>query len=620
MEAIKAFSITGISVSGFKCFASKKDIPFFPVTQVTGGNGRGKSSIADAMAFAVTGLPFFGERGVDRLHSEQNPDLSVTLHFTDESGKAHELFRSRQKSRMAVFYDGREIRQSDLSVMFGERDVFLSILNPLYFIEELGDDGKKLLERYLPDIPQAAVIDELPADIRETIQDESLLQPDVWLKNRRAEIKELKERGIYLKGQKDLALSQRAQASENARTLAEKLESLRKEASELESRQFNGVDLEEIQRQLTDLSVRHSEMSKEPPETADTADIDSKIGNLQDEQKKQVYSKYEPQLTDKIAVANAEAESLLERYKRERAALKGFQPGMVCPTCRRAVTEGELPAIQEALQKSMADVVQQGKAAKSRRDEMTAQEQDAEKAFYDNAARESARLRGEIQKLERQRETQIAEFAERNRQHTVQMEELLAQIHNLNAVQECGALDADEYERLKACHDEIRDCGARLAALRETLDSAPVDYDAQIRDIERQIRDKEELMKNVASFVSKRAEMLFSNLKMNRVEISLYDVVKSTGEMKDVFKFTYNGRRYDRLSLSEKVRAGMEVSEMMKRLTGRNYPQFVDNMESVDDLKNVRPTGQVIMAKCVRNTELSVRPAGREQRTVPQAA
>ena len=107
-------------------------------------------------------------------------------------------------------------------------------------------------------------------------------------------------------------------------------------------------------------------------------------------------------------------------------------------------------------------------------------------------------------------------------------------------------------------------------------------------------------------------------LKMNCVEISLYDVVKTTGEIKDTFKFTYKGRRYDRLSLSEKIRAGMEVSELMKRLTGRDYPVFVDNMESVDDLANVRPTGQLLMAKCVRNTDLSVRPM--EQRSMPKAA
>ena len=77
-------------------------------------------------------------------------------------------------------------------------------------------------------------------------------------------------------------------------------------------------------------------------------------------------------------------------------------------------------------------------------------------------------------------------------------------------------------------------------------------------------------------------------------------------------------RRYDRLSLSEKVRAGMEVSELMKRLSGRNYPVFADNMESVEDLANVRPTGQVIMAKCVHGAALTVKPVN--QVRMPKAA
>ena len=47
---------------------------------------------------------------------------------------------------MTITYDGYEILQLDLADLFGERDVFLSIFNPLYFIEELGEDGKKLLE------------------------------------------------------------------------------------------------------------------------------------------------------------------------------------------------------------------------------------------------------------------------------------------------------------------------------------------------------------------------------------------------------------------------------------------------------------------------------------------
>lgn len=133
----------------------------------------------------VTGLPFFGERGIDRLHNETNPDLQITMRFTDDTGRAHELTRSRQKERMSITYDGYAIRQADLNEMFGERDVFLSIFNPLYFIEELGEDGKKLLERYLPSIPQADVLSLLNEQTQQRLSGLKLLSPETFLKNRR---------------------------------------------------------------------------------------------------------------------------------------------------------------------------------------------------------------------------------------------------------------------------------------------------------------------------------------------------------------------------------------------------------------------------------------------------
>ena len=68
----------------------------------------------------------------------------------------------------------------------------------------------------------------------------------------------------------------------------------------------------------------------------------------------------------------------------------------------------------------------------------------------------------------------------------------------------------------------------------------------RIKAIEDEITEKKIMMKDVILYMSKRAEMTFSKLALNRVKISLYDVVKTTGELKDVFRFTYNGRRYDR--------------------------------------------------------------------------
>ena len=188
------------------------------------------------------------------------------------------------------------------------------------------------------------------------------------------------------------------------------------------------------------------------------------------------------------------------------------------------------------------------------------------------------------------------------------MDSLRTEIQQLTADLEYGNLSESEYDQMEECREELRECAADLKAAQTVVEQKPDDFDEKIKAAQDKITVLKKLIADVAIYMSERAKLTFSALKMNKVEISLYDVVKTTGERKDAFKFTYGGRRYDRLSLSEKIRAGMEVSELMKRLTGRNYPVFVDNMESVDDLANVRPTGQVIMAKCVSGTPLAVRP------------
>ena len=121
MKKIEQFQITGMTISGFKNYQEPTELVFGNPTVITGGNGRGKTSIADAISFAVTGLPFFGERGLDRLHNEVNPLVSVRMRFLDENGMSHELTRTRRESRVSITYDGYELRQLDLSDMFGSQ-------------------------------------------------------------------------------------------------------------------------------------------------------------------------------------------------------------------------------------------------------------------------------------------------------------------------------------------------------------------------------------------------------------------------------------------------------------------------------------------------------------------
>ena len=46
---------------------------------------------------------------------------------------------------------------------------------------------------------------------------------------------------------------------------------------------------------------------------------------------------------------------------------------------------------------------------------------------------------------------------------------------------------------------------------------------------------------------------------------------------------------------SERIKAGLEIAMLVKRLTGLTYPTFVDNAESINT-NFTRPDGQMIFA------------------------
>ena len=599
MKKIEQFQITSLMLSGFKSYEEPTELVFGNPTVITGGNGRGKSSIADAIAFAVTGCPFFGERGIDRLHNENNPDAAIRMCFVDETGTLHELNRTRRKNRMTITYDGYEIRQLDLADLFGERDVFLSIFNPLYFIEELGEDGKKLLERYLPTIPHETVLSQLSEPVREHLKNETILSPEGSLKRCREEIRGLEERITYLRGQKDLAASQGESHEQAEQELTLQADTLREEIAELEQRQFSGMDVSDMQERLVELSGRYEEAARD--ERTDTSKLREQLQTLREKIARREGEQYQSKFTEALAEASARVKDLGVRYQRESAAYKAFHAGMECPACHRSVTEQSLPEVQAALKKVLSELYAAGSEQRAQLIELQEMDKKAADTFAQFKEDDLGKWAAEAAEME-QRCASLAEQA------SAETERLRAEIQTLTADLEYGNLSQSEYDHLGTCREELRQSEAKIAALQTMTAAQLPDFDREIAQANANIAEIKRKMADVIAYISKRAELTFSQLKMNRVEISLYDVVKSTGEVKDTFKFQYGGRRYDPLSLSEKIRAGMEVSELMKRLTGRNYPVFVDNMESVDDLANVRPTGQIIMAKCVSGAALQVKP------------
>ena len=406
MEKIERFQITGMTIDGFKCYQVPTILDFGSQTVITGGNGRGKTSIADAIAFAVTGQPFFGERGIDKLHNEVQPEVSVSLRFVDEKRVPHELTRTRHKNRMTIHYDGYEIRQMDLTDMFGERDVFLSIFNPLYFIEELRDEGKNLLEMYLPMIPREAVMEQLSDETRAALEGVEILSPDNFLKLKREEVRNLEESMIYLQGQKDQAAVQDNERKKQSAELSGRCRLLESKCKELEEKQFAGLDRTQMEARLRELSVRYEEAAKG---SNSTAEIDAQILDLGQQQARRRAEQYQSKYTQAIAEANAKVQELGKQYHRENQILKAFVPGVSCPTCRRPVTEQNLPEVQGALQASINGILTAGREQRTQLEQLRELDTKAQVVFDQFQSDDIIKMQDEIDALTRQRDKMTAD-------------------------------------------------------------------------------------------------------------------------------------------------------------------------------------------------------------------
>ena len=574
MEKINDFRIVELTVSGFKGFAERKVFSFdYGMNFLLGDNGQGKTSIAEAITFAFMGTGFYGEKTLDRLQNKAADEAFVSVKFTDGDGELHELTKTRKNNATAITYDGYTVRQTDLCNLFGDKDLFLSMFNPLYFAETLGADGKNLLEKLLPAVSHEQVLDALPEDARDALKDENILSPEVYIKNRRAEIRELEENLIYLQGQADLledgAKKAQASLSQTQAALAEKTALLQELRKLLPSE-------DEKARLRAELQALENPQAQPQNELQDRI-LDTKLRLMRAKEEAFVFA-------EDAEIPRLEAELKLQyaRYDAISKQLHEVCVGWKCATCRHEMTERDVLAARAELRRELEQCVAEGKAKKAELKHLQQNKETERRAFQDKQAGEIAALEEKLAELEIQYHSTTEKFAAETSATADRRSELQAML-------DYGRLSPEQVEQYKALQQECRDLSNELHRLEETQQQP--DLSAQLVAIRHEVDAKKRLVDCAFRYIGKKNELLFSPLQMNRVQLTLSEVVKGTGEVKDTFKFTYDGKDYTRLSLSEKMRAGLELAELVKRLSGRCYPTFLDNGESVSVIDNIRPTG-----------------------------
>lgn len=155
--------INYLKTIGFRKFEQEFETSLYDITAITGGNTKGKTNILYAIIWAFLGTNLTGDDKV-WLGNKKSDNCYVELKFTDNKGINHTLVRYKNKydnKKNFVMLDNAKAEPADLQSFYRDKKLFLSILNPNYFINKKPAEQKELLDKYLPEIDISTVYNRL---------------------------------------------------------------------------------------------------------------------------------------------------------------------------------------------------------------------------------------------------------------------------------------------------------------------------------------------------------------------------------------------------------------------------------------------------------------------------
>lgn len=165
---------------------------------------------------------------------------------------------------------------------------------------------------------------------------------------------------------------------------------------------------------------------------------------------------------------------------------------------------------------------------------------------------------------------------------------------------------------------------AKAQKLREKL--SPIEFEIQkykqFEGKQQQVKEAEQAEKEtldylnesvflidaVKAYYAKEAELQAAKVDdlLDNLTIKLFEEQKN-GEIKPTFEIQMDGKEYRKLSLSESIRAGLELRDVLSEQSDVVTPVFVDNAESITRFRE--PHGQLITSRVVAGEELEIKGA-----------
>ncbi|MBE6070026.1 MAG: hypothetical protein E7211_20410 [Clostridium lundense] len=552
-----------IEMKGFKPYKDVKVVCFSENTVIEGDNGQGKSSIGDAITYAFLGTGANGlENAGSKLLNNESKDMYVILMF-EVDGEEHILTRAKKGSKSDLILDTNSIGQVELMNWIKQKELFLSIFNPDYFAGLAPKDQKELLQKYLGEISFDEVIKEMGSEGQALI-DDCFMVPQLYIERKREEIKDTENRENYLRGfidgigEVDIPVEKVFNGEEKLSSLKESLDKLNARPTQLHDISWQVTKQNELNSQLNALSNEKYYLEHN--------------SNVLDEEKQ-------------IASKKLERERLLNLHSSLKSQLQLIKT-VSCPKCGE-VFEADRGA-KDGIQKQINEVVSQGKTIAS--EVLDLQEiLDKKKSEYE------VELKNKLSQIDRK----IADI----QQEIQGIDISTLQAENDKHFNKLQAKRADIQKQIQERANEKHDIDnfnmhrQQLIEQNEKNKQAVEDAKAELSTFEPLRTKLNQDIERAKKFNSTKLKMQgeFIGQFLDKVNIQFQKIVKSTGEVKDDFKLQYEGKDFNLLSTSERIKAGLEISNLLMNATGYIYPVFVDNAESIVDIPQLET--QMIAAK-----------------------
>ena len=596
MEQITAMKITGLTLNNFRNHTETTHFDFGDISYITGHNGTGKTTMAHAVCFTLYGVSYYGEQKIERLMNDKADNVQVQLHFIDQNGAAHTLTRSRKNEKYSVMMDGYTVNQSRIEQMFEDKNTFIAMFNPTYLIENMGNDGRELILRHLKPVSQKEVSEAIPncRTVLEGIDLETQSPEDV-LKDTRTAIRKAEQQLDVLQGHiESIEEAQKTADLKLDKLYSEKL-TTEEQIKTLRKKQFEGINTEDFAIRRDVLTRKLSGNTCEDPAVAAAKE---KLAEV----KTRVYSS---KFTGAIAETTAEYNSLSKQYNELKERITTLKIGDVCPTCKMQVTESNFEETRNHLIAECNRIGELGRSVVERGKEIAELDKKAQAQFEQWKADDIAKYSAELRELQ-------------NGTEQVDVAEIRAKLNTLAELEKYGNLSEEEYSELSTLEATLIGTNAQIEAVEQSASKEKLKRALVEKDVfAEQITKYKNIVSALTEYIFKRAELATAELNMPNVKIRLFEIIRGTGEVKPAFKFDYKGREYTALSLSEKTLAGIEISSLIRRITGKDYPICIDNTESIAAFNDVDMPSQVMLIRVVKGQPLTVKLQNNYTASVP---